>query len=199
MDTNRSRSYASRLKEAIDAHKSSHVDVEFLSTYPPLVAAINDAMNGFIGDRGLGLGRWKLESSIRDVPEVSNLLSKFELHRDGWIFPSDLKRSLEDQASTSPYEYLIDQLIKSQVKLICAKFHNYEEGGFGDFSAGVSLDGCSLRIQRLRGHCFVDYLDGAKDAYVRADTKWPQLPSIFNVTWELSDVLRVISRSLKDT
>jgi hypothetical protein len=50
--------------EAIDAQKDEHDDVNFLSTYPPLLAAIDDAMNGVLGDPGLGLGRWKLEQAF---------------------------------------------------------------------------------------------------------------------------------------
>lgn len=198
MDTNRSRWLAQRLKEAIDAHKDEHDDVNFLSTYPPLLAAIDDAMNGVLGDPGLGLGRWKLESSIRDVPEVSGLLSEFELHRDGWIFPEDLRTTrLESSTSETPYKFLVGQLIKAQANLICAKFYLYSEEGFCDFAADVSFNNCSLRVERLRGHCFIDYLDKANATCIRADVKWPKLPSIFNSAWELSDILRMIARSSK--
>jgi hypothetical protein len=185
--------------EAIDAHKDEHDDVNFLSTYPPLLAALEDAMNGVVRSHGIGLGRWVFESNIRDVPEVTTPLSQFELHRDGWVFPWNLRTSILDGLTTgSPYEFLVGQLMKSQVTLDCAKFHAYSEEGFCDFVAGVSLKNCSLRVERLRGHCFIDYLDKASATYVRADVKWPRLPSIFNSAWELSDILRLIAQSLKN-
>jgi hypothetical protein len=93
---------------------------------------------------------------------------------------------------------LVGQLIKAQANLICAKFHRYSEEGFCDFAADVSFNNYSLRVERLRGHCFIDYLDKANDTCIRADLKWPELPSIFNSAWELSDILRMIAQSLKN-
>jgi hypothetical protein len=93
MDTNRIRSQAVLLKSAIDAFKEANSDVNFLSTYQPLVVAIDDALNGRICEpRNIGLARWELESNVRDVPEVAKLLAQFELLLEGWALPSDQKQ-----------------------------------------------------------------------------------------------------------
>jgi hypothetical protein len=90
VDTNRLRSKAASLKIAIDAFKEAHRDVMFLSTYRPLETAIDDALNGRVLEpRDIGLARWELESNVRDLPEVSDLLVQFELLLGGWALPSD--------------------------------------------------------------------------------------------------------------
>ncbi|WP_130617175.1 hypothetical protein [Dyella amyloliquefaciens] len=90
MDTKHLRLHAFSLKEAIDTHKEDHSDVSFLSSYRPLLVAIDEAISGQICEASdVGLGRWELESNIRDVPAVAELLAKFELLLEGWALPSD--------------------------------------------------------------------------------------------------------------
>lgn len=85
MDKESIKKYAFLLEGAIEKHKGSHRDVDFLATYDPLIEAIERGKEGSINyPCNIGLSRWELESNIRDVPDVSHLLSIFELMIEGW-------------------------------------------------------------------------------------------------------------------
>ena len=60
-----------------DGHSS---EVDFLRSYQPLLGAISEAKRELtLVPVDLGLGRWELESRIREVPSVLRRLMKFEL------------------------------------------------------------------------------------------------------------------------
>lgn len=91
MDAENLKKYAMLLEEAIRDNVGRSKDVDFLADYQPLVKAIADAKVGEITsprDMG-GLGRWLLESSIRDFPVLSDRLSGFSLLLRGWELPSE--------------------------------------------------------------------------------------------------------------
>lgn len=89
MDAEKLKEYAILLEEAIRYNTGKSKDVDFLAEYQPLVKAIADAKVGEITsprDMG-GLGRWLLESNIRDFSVLSDRLSGFRLLLRGWELP----------------------------------------------------------------------------------------------------------------
>nr|WP_199041923.1 hypothetical protein [Dyella sp. ASV24] len=89
MDAENLKRHAELLAEVINEFKISYSDVNFLSTYGPLIEAIGDALALRItSPRDLGLSRWELESNIRDVPSVAQRLAQFELLLFGFPLPS---------------------------------------------------------------------------------------------------------------
>ncbi|VVE48870.1 Hemolysin [Pandoraea communis] len=78
------RKYAELLDIEIRANLGRNADVDWLSDYPPLVQAIEDARAGrIVQPRDLGLARWEMESNIQAIRSVSHRLAQFELLLEG--------------------------------------------------------------------------------------------------------------------
>jgi hypothetical protein len=90
MDKAKLKLHAGLLEEAIRLHAGKHNDVDFLSTYQPLIDALADAKDGKVETpRKMGLARWEMDSNIRDVSDVAHRLAQFELLLEGWTLPSE--------------------------------------------------------------------------------------------------------------
>lgn len=83
--------YAEQLDAAIQKHRTSNSDVEWLATYSTLTSAISAAKAGTLVTpmRDLGCGRFVLESEIPGIREVAEPLSSFTLLVEGFDLPED--------------------------------------------------------------------------------------------------------------
>jgi len=96
MDAQKLKKHAELLEEALRSNAGKSEDVVWLSQYPPLLKAIENAKAFKIFEpEDLGLGRWELESKIRDIPEISHRLAQFCLLTENFLLPSD--QSKEDE------------------------------------------------------------------------------------------------------
>lgn len=91
MDVPKLKKHAELLEQALRSNAGKSKDVDWLSQYSPLLKAITNAKaNMLLEPEDLGLGRWELESNIRDFPEVSHRLAQFCLLAENFDLPSDL-------------------------------------------------------------------------------------------------------------
>lgn len=90
LDVEKLKIHAELLDSAIKSHLGKSADVDFLAGSPALASALDGARRGSIKlPIKLGLGRWSLDSNIRDYPEISSRLSEFSLLLEGWELPDE--------------------------------------------------------------------------------------------------------------
>jgi len=120
MDTEKLKKHAVLLEDAIHACSGQSKDVDFLSTYSPLIKAIAAAKAGKItSPRELGgLGYWLLENAgVRNIPYLSGRLAQFCTLLRGWELPNESallqKASAEFITSHAEVPLQVDNPIES--------------------------------------------------------------------------------------
>ncbi|WP_243041450.1 hypothetical protein [Dyella sedimenti] len=90
-------------------------------------------------------------------------------------------------------QYIEDQFAHAGLSVQSIRLLPRIEKSFGDFLAEVSTNLGLFRVERERGHYFVDGYDEASERFVRGSARWPDFVSIYaRNAWELGDLLEIV-------